>query len=74
MSEQVTHRVLREPRVTQKELAERLQLSRKTISRMEERGELPEKHKLGSMSFWTESQINKWIEENFKAARQEGVQ
>ena len=74
MSEKVTHQVLREPRVTQRELAERLQVSRKTISRMEERGELPEKHKLGSMSFWTESQIDNWIEANFQAAAQGGVQ
>ena len=50
-------------RIGQTELSRRLKVTPKTIRRWKSNGVLPKPYQLGTIEFWTESQISDWMNE-----------
>lgn len=48
-------------RIGQAELSRRLKVTPKTIRRWKSNGVLPKPYQLGTIEFWTESQISDWM-------------
>lgn len=64
-----TEELLSEERIGILELSRRLKVTPKTIRRWLEKGVLPNQYRLGTMSFWTESQISHWLSQQELATR-----
>lgn len=60
---------IEKPRLQAGDLAKRWGLSRKTIYNWTESGLLPGQHRIGTVEFWTEDQIEAWEAENIHQAK-----
>ena len=61
------------PMVNLTEVAEHFDVSRRTILRMIERGEIPQPCRVGRQLRWSVDAINQWVADNCPASASEGT-